>query len=105
MKCIKTVVVAGVSAGLMAALLVGSAAQADELSRGALLSAMCATCHGTDGRGSKPMPSINGMEVADMIDVMKAMASKEEPSTIMYRHAPGYTDEELKALAEYLKSK
>lgn len=87
------------------ALLIISSAQAGELSRGALLASQCAACHGTDGKGAKPMPSINGLSVADMLDFMKAFASKEEKSTIMYRHAPGYTDDELKAMAEYLKDK
>ena len=85
------------------ALLLLSTAQAGEVSRGALLASQCAACHGTNGKGSAPMPSINGLTVKDMMDFMKAFASKEEPSTIMYRHAAGYTDEELKALAEYLK--
>jgi sulfide dehydrogenase cytochrome subunit len=87
------------------ALLIISSAQAGELSRGALLASQCAACHGTDGKGAKPMPSINGLSVADMLDFMKAFASQEEKSTIMYRHAPGYTDDELKAMAEYLKDK
>jgi cytochrome c553 len=45
------------------------------------------------------------MDVADMVDIMKAFASKEESSTMMYRHAAGYSDDDLKAMAEYLKGK
>ena len=31
----------------------------------------------------------------------RTFVSKEEESTMMYRHAEGYTEEEVKALAEY----
>ncbi len=101
----RVVMMTGLSAGLVGALALSGTAHAGELNRGALLSAQCETCHGTDGTGAAPMPSINGMDVADMVDVMKAFASKEEKSTMMYRHAQGYSDEELKAVAEYLKGK
>lgn len=92
---------AGLVAGITVALLVSGTARAEGVSRGALLASMCETCHGTDGVGAKPMQSINGMEVADFVDFMNAFVSKEEESTMMYRHAEGYTEEEVKALAEY----
>ncbi len=96
---------AGATVALTASLFCAGAAQAEGVSRGALLASMCATCHGTDGTGAKPNPSINGMDVEDMIDAMQAFATKEEDSSIMYRHAAGYTDEEIKEMAEYLKDK
>lgn len=79
--------------------------EADEgVSRGALLASMCSTCHGTDGAGSKSIPQLAGIEADDLFDTMKALASGEEESTIMGRHASGYTDEELKAMADYFAS-
>ena len=94
------------SAALAAALALGTTpVAAEEIERGQLLSAMCETCHGTDGHGAKPIKSINEQDVDDMIETMKAFASKEEPSTMMYRHAQGYTEEELKAMAEYLENR
>ena len=62
---------------------------------------MCNTCHGTNGKGAKPSPSINGEDPADFLDLMTAFGSGEEPSTIMGRHASGYTEAEIKMLAEY----
>ena len=92
----------GLVAGILALLTFSGAALADgTVSRGALLASMCETCHGTDGVGAKPMQSINGMEVKDFVDFMKAFVSGEEESTMMYRHAEGYTDEEIQAMAEY----
>ena len=76
-------------------------AQAEGVSRGALLAAMCDTCHGTNGEGADPNPDIAGMDAADMVELMKAFAEGEEESTIMDRHAQGYTDEELQAMADY----
>lgn len=82
-----------------------SMAEDGNVSRGELLASMCVTCHGADGTGAKPNPSINGEAVADFVDLMKAFASGEEPSTIMDRHASGYSDEDLQALAEYFSDK
>jgi len=62
---------------------------------------MCNTCHGTNGKGAKPMPGINGEEPDDFIDLMQAFANGEEPTSIMDRHAQGYTEAELRLLAEY----
>ena len=79
----------------------GQSYAADAVSRTELLASMCVTCHGANGKGAKPMPSINGEEPADFIDVMQAFANGEEPTSIMDRHAQGYTEAELKLLAEY----
>ncbi len=102
---LKRVAQTGVAAGVLGILLFSGAASAAEVSRGALLAAHCESCHGVGGKGATPNPGISGMDVADMVDIMKAFASKEESSTMMYRHAQGYTDEELKLMAEYLKGK
>jgi len=71
------------------------------VSEAQLLAAMCNTCHGQNGTGAKPNPSINGEDPVDFVDLMKAFASGEEPTSIMDRHASGYTDAQLQAIAEY----
>ncbi len=76
-------------------------AVADEVPRAELLASMCNTCHGPGGQGAKPNPSINGEDPADFLDLMQAFASGDEPTSIMDRHASGYTEAELKLLAEY----
>lgn len=78
---------------------------ADELSRGALLASMCITCHGPDGKGSKPVPGISGEESEDFVNLMKSFASGERRTSIMDRHAQGYTEAELRQLAEYFSKK
>lgn len=74
---------------------------ADAVPRAELLASMCITCHGTNGKGSKPIPGISGEETEDFVDLMNAFASGEEPNSIMGHHAQGYTEAELKLLAEY----
>ena len=90
-----------VLSGLVGAATLLSSAQADEVPRGELLGAMCNTCHGTDGKGSKSIPALAGLDADELFETMKAFQSGEDASTIMDRHAKGYTDEELKQLAEY----
>ena len=91
----------GIAAVLAGGLGFSQIASADGVSRAELLAAQCNACHGYNGKGAKPNPSINGEDVADFVDLMAAFGTGEEPATIMGRHASGYTEEELKLLAEY----
>ena len=78
---------------------------AQAVERAELLSSMCVTCHGPDGRGSKKIPKLKGLKVSDIVESMKGFKTGEESSTIMERHAKGYTDEEVKLMAEYFAAK
>ena len=99
----KTLVRTGLAAGLMSALCVVQSARADgeAVPEAELLAAMCDTCHGIGGAGARPNPSIQGIDTADFVDLLKAFASGEEKSTIMRRHAEGYTDAQIQALADH----
>jgi sulfide dehydrogenase cytochrome subunit len=78
------------------------AANADGgVSRGALLASMCNTCHGADGSGSKSIPALNELDADELVETMKAFQAGEEDATIMDRHAGGYSDEEIKAIADH----
>lgn len=87
--------------GLAGSLVSGQVFAADAVSRAELLASMCVTCHGSNGEGAKPIPGIAGEEAEEFVDLMRAFASGEEPTSIMDRHAQGYTEAELKLLAEY----
>ena len=82
---------------------ISTASQAVE--RSELLSSMCVTCHGPDGKGSNKIPKLRGLDVSDIVESMNGFKSGEESSTIMKRHAKGYTAEEIKLMAEYFASK
>ena len=101
MRRLPKIAAAGIAAILIAGLAINEGFAADAVPRAELLASMCNTCHGTNGKGAKPIPGITGEEAEDFVDPMKAFASGEEPTTIMDRHAQGYTEAELKLLAEY----
>lgn len=62
----------------------------------------CFSCHGTDGRSSGAIPSLTGMNAKQAETMLKGFKSGAIPATVMTRHAKGYTDLELEALANYI---
>lgn len=62
----------------------------------------CFSCHGTDGRSPGAIPSLTGMNSQQAILVLKEFKSGARSATVMTRHAKGYTDAELEAIANYL---
>ena len=78
---------------------------AEEVSRGAILSGSCAGCHGTDGHSPGAIPSIAGKPAEHLERAMKQFRSGQRPSTVMGRQAKGYTDEEIKLIAEYFATR
>ena len=78
--------------------------QDEKARRARVLGLSCASCHGTDGKSAGTMPSIFGKS-AEYIELkLKAFKSGQETSTVMGRLAKGYTDEEIRMIAEYYAS-
>ncbi|MEO5373625.1 MAG: cytochrome c4 [Alphaproteobacteria bacterium] len=68
----------------------------------AMLANACAGCHGTNGVSVGPSsPTIAGISTEYFVTVMTAYKKAEWPSTIMTRIAKGYSDDEIKAMAEF----
>jgi sulfide dehydrogenase cytochrome subunit len=66
-----------------------------------MLASTCAGCHGTNGASAGPAtPSIGGISPIYFEEVMLGFKNDEIKSTIMGRIAKGYTEEEIKAMAE-----
>jgi len=87
------------------ALVLGAAApvataQAEEI-RTPMIAQGCAGCHGQSGAGMGAVPRIAGYDREAFITTWEAFRNDERPATIMNRIAPGYTDEEVAALADY----
>ena len=101
MRSSSVIALSGIVAVFIGSLTFSKNIAADEVSRGALLASMCSTCHGINGKGSVPMPAIAGMEVDDFVDLMQAFSSGDQKTSIMDRHSQGYTEAELKLIAEY----
>lgn len=67
-----------------------------------VLSGACANCHGTEGRSNGVVPVIAGRPASVLESKLLAFKRGEDPTaTVMTRHATGYTDAELAALAAY----
>jgi len=64
----------------------------------------CFGCHGPNGRSPGAIPALNGKSADFIVKSFKDFRSGERPSTIMGRHAKGYTDAEVSALATYISS-
>ena len=86
----------------VAGLLGAAAAQAQEISRAAIIATTCYTCHGTFGVSPGTIPSINDISADRMVSILQGFRSGQRASTVMGRHASGYTDDEIKEVAEYL---
>lgn len=94
-----------IGASLAAALLIG-VAHAEDPNLARNLAATCANCHGTDGRtvdgdGFGEMVSLAGMPAAEILEKINDYRSGDLPATIMHQIAKGYTDEQLRLIADF----
>lgn len=64
----------------------------------------CFTCHGPEGKSPGAIPSLNGKSADAIVKTMNDFKSGARPSTVMGRHAKGYTDAEIAAIANYIAS-
>jgi len=82
-------------------LIPSSTVYAANISQGAMLSNSCSACHGTDGKSPGAIPSINGKSARFINQALTEFRSGYRASTVMGRHAKGYTDKEIKLIADY----
>ena len=69
---------------------------------GEMMGNTCAGCHGTHGRlQGEAFRPLAGMNEATFIRAMEEFRSGARPATLMGHVAKGYTDEEIKAMAEF----
>ena len=68
----------------------------------ALAAQACNVCHGSQSYQSPTMPAIHGVDATLLYTALIELKTDKRPSTIMGRIARGYSDEQLKALADYL---
>ena len=67
------------------------------------LAASCANCHGTYGKSitDAALPALAGMKSINIIEQMQAFKTGTRQATIMHQIAKGYTDDQIKLLANY----
>ncbi len=65
--------------------------------------AMCANCHGTDGRTieGSAIPSLVGMPKDYMVLQLKAFKDGTRPATVMHQITKGLTDAQINTIANY----
>lgn len=85
--------------GILSLGLLSFSAQAVE--RGQLMADTCLACHG--GINAEAMiPNLSQYPSSMIISQMKAFRDGSRPSTVMIRHATGYSDAEVALIAKYL---
>jgi cytochrome c553 len=77
---------------------------AEELPPGAQLAASCAMCHGTGGRSAGGNESLAGMPKAELERKFDQFRSGAKPATVMHQIAKGYSDAQVKLIAEYFSA-
>lgn len=68
----------------------------------AIMANNCFSCHGPDGRSPGAIPGLRHLTADDIASRLKQFRSGERPATVMGRHAKGYSDAELDAIARYI---
>ncbi len=64
----------------------------------------CFACHGPQGRSPGTIPSLHNFTADYMTTTLKQFKTGERPSTVMGRHAKGYSDTQLSAIANHIAS-
>lgn len=66
-----------------------------------LIASTCQSCHGVEGRAQGVGLRLAGQRAEDMERKLLDFRNGTVKATIMQRHAKGYSEAELKALAQY----
>ena len=64
--------------------------------------ASCSGCHAVDAKIETGVPRIAGRPPAEIVAAMEAFRSGQRPATVMDRIAKGFTDAEIRAIADWL---
>lgn len=69
-----------------------------------LWAASCAACHGTHGKAEGAGLYIAGKPAKELYSDLMGYKAGTKPATVMHQHAKGYSDNELRLLAEHFSS-
>jgi sulfide dehydrogenase cytochrome subunit len=94
------------TAAFAASLIAAAAAQAQQAAPipGSVLAATCSGCHGPAGRSVAEIPPINGRTEQQLLSAMLDFKNDRRPATVMNRHAKGFSDDELAAIAREISA-
>lgn len=78
---------------------------ATEISNAELSATTCFQCHGAEGKATGgAIPPLAGYPEKVMVQQLLDMKSGKRATTVMGRHAKGYSDDEIRAIAKYLST-
>ncbi len=66
-----------------------------------LWASSCMACHGTEGRAEGVALTIGGRQADELYGILLAYKLGQRQGTIMQQHFKGYSDEELRRVADY----
>lgn len=66
-----------------------------------LWASSCMACHGTDGKAEGTGIPIGGRPAAELHTILLDYKTDRRQGTVMHQHAKGYSDDELKRIAQY----
>ncbi|WP_299203504.1 hypothetical protein [uncultured Amphritea sp.] len=78
-----------------------STAVAEDQTVNRMIASQCAQCHGTNGYARGSYPDLGGDEAKDLADHLYDMKGEDRPSDIMDHQALGYTDDQIRRIAQY----
>ncbi len=81
--------------------LCGGASAADDW-QARIWASTCYSCHGPEGRSEGGMPAIHGLSADAIVESMTQFKNGGLRGTVMDRHARGYSDEQIRRIAEAL---
>ncbi len=61
----------------------------------------CMACHGTEGKAEGVALTIGGRQADELYGILLAYKLGQRQGTIMQQHIKGYSDDELKRIAEH----
>lgn len=64
--------------------------------------ASCSGCHPTSAKVQTPVPRLIGRKPGDIVAAMLAFRSGQKPATVMDRIAKGFSEAEVRAIADWL---
>jgi sulfide dehydrogenase cytochrome subunit len=65
----------------------------------------CSGCHAASQATSGPVPPLVGRPAPDIEEAMRTFRSGRRPATVMDRIAKGFTDDEIRAIANWYAAK
>jgi cytochrome c553 len=86
---------------LFALLVAAAPTMAADPNLGRDLAATCANCHGTDGKARGAMVPLAGKPADEIVSKLHEFKDDKRQATIMHQIAKGFTDEQLKLVADY----